>query len=294
MLIFYFMCLLILLWYVVVDYFFRKTTYYKVTKNGFSKTLFDVGKYGEYLTYKKLRGYEKNGARFLFNVYLPKEKNETTEIDVLMIASGGLYVFESKNYSGWIFGDEKSRTWTQTLPSGRKARKEHFLNPIMQNKLHIKWLKSFLDNEEIPLYSIIVFSERCTFKKVNVLNETVKVVKRDMLAQTVNKLQCSAAAVLTQEQIDNIYEKLYPYSQVSEFEKERHIQQIYENRQQTEKKTVVEMQNRKADEGERDKKVCPKCGKTLILREARRGANKGSSFYGCEGFPNCRYIENIK
>ncbi|NLK22184.1 MAG: NERD domain-containing protein [Epulopiscium sp.] len=26
-----------------------------------------------------------------------------------------MYVFESKNYSGWIFGNEKDKNWTQML-----------------------------------------------------------------------------------------------------------------------------------------------------------------------------------
>ena len=63
---------------------------------------------------------------------MPRDDGETTEIDVLMLHTSGIYVFESKNYSGWIFGDEKSKTWTQTLPNGRgrRAQKERFLNPI--------------------------------------------------------------------------------------------------------------------------------------------------------------------
>ena len=99
---------------------------------------FELGNYGEYLTYKKLRKQEEQGARFLFNCYLPAKKDETSEVDVIMIADSGIYVFESKNYSGWIFGSEQSKSWTQTLPNGKKARKERFYKPIMQNKTHIK------------------------------------------------------------------------------------------------------------------------------------------------------------
>ena len=34
-----------------------------------------------------------------------------TEIDVLMIYKSGIYVFESKNYGGWIYGDQYEDTW---------------------------------------------------------------------------------------------------------------------------------------------------------------------------------------
>lgn len=39
--------------------------------------------------------------------------------------------------------------------------------------------------------------------------------------------------------------------------------------------------------------ICPKCGKQLVLRTARRGANAGKQFYGCSNFPKCRFIMNI-
>ena len=37
-----------------------------------------------------------------------------------------------------------------------------------------------------------------------------------------------------------------------------------------------------------DEKLCPKCGKTMVLRTARKGANSGSQFWGCAGYPDCR------
>ncbi|MHC5529078.1 topoisomerase DNA-binding C4 zinc finger domain-containing protein [Priestia megaterium] len=36
-------------------------------------------------------------------------------------------------------------------------------------------------------------------------------------------------------------------------------------------------------------KVCPKCGKSLVERKGEYGV-----FYGCKGFPKCRYTESIK
>lgn len=39
--------------------------------------------------------------------------------------------------------------------------------------------------------------------------------------------------------------------------------------------------------------VCPICGSPLVLRTARKGVTPGKQFYGCSGFPNCSYTENI-
>ena len=33
---------------------------------------------------------------------------------------------------------------------------------------------------------------------------------------------------------------------------------------------------------------CPKCGRPMVRRTARRGANEGSEFWGCPEFPRCR------
>jgi transcriptional regulator with XRE-family HTH domain len=40
--------------------------------------------------------------------------------------------------------------------------------------------------------------------------------------------------------------------------------------------------------------ICPKCGSKLVLRTAKKGDNAGGQFYGCSGFPKCRYIQSIK
>ena len=42
-----------------------------------------------------------------------------------------------------------------------------------------------------------------------------------------------------------------------------------------------------------DALICPRCGKELILRTARKGFNAGNQFYGCSGYPNCRYVKNL-
>ena len=206
---------------------YKKSSYYLVTKTSPIQFYFDKGKLGEYLTYKNLRSAEKNGAKFLFNIYIPKGEEETTEIDVLMIHAKGLFVFESKNYSGWIFGSEHQKNWYQTLPQGKgRSRKESFYNPIMQNRTHIKHLKALV-GEDIPTYSVITFSERCTLKKIEVKSDDVCVINRDKVYDTVVAVCAQrSSAVLSNEQISEIYEKLYPYTQVSDEIREQHIQKI--------------------------------------------------------------------
>lgn len=211
---------------------YESEQYYQVTKVPYEQLRRDVGKNGEYSIYEDLKEFEKEGNRFLFNLYVPKNETEKTEIDVVMISSAGILVFESKNYSGWIFGNDRQATWTQTLPGGAYggASKEHFYNPILQNNQHIKALRSFLQ-QEIPYYSVIVFSDYCTFKKLTVADPAVHVIHLHELVPTVTGILQNAAGRMSNEDVALIYEKLYPLTQVSEEEKEAHVQRIRQHYQ---------------------------------------------------------------
>ncbi len=87
-----------------------------------------------------------------------------------MVHETGVYVMESKNYAGWIFGSAEQRQWTQTLEGGHKNR---FYNPIIQNCAHIKALAAHLGLPEDAFRSYIVFSERCELRKVPASTRTV-------------------------------------------------------------------------------------------------------------------------
>ena len=36
--------------------------------------------------------------------------------------------------------------------------------------------------------------------------------------------------------------------------------------------------------------LCPKCGREMVLRTAKRGSNQGEQFWGCPDYPNCRGV----
>lgn len=268
---------------------YQQSKYYEQTGITYKTLRSDVGKLGEYYTseeLKNLQGYKK----YLFNCYLPKEDGTTTELDVILLHDSGIYVFESKNYSGWIFGKETDQNWTQTLPTRRqRTRKNHFLNPIIQNKVHLKWLQTYLQvDESFPIYSYIVFSERCELKDVTVSGGQHFVIKRENLLTAVQKnIQC-VGNKLTKEEIDTLYAKLYPLTQVDELQKLKHIENLKENHRQ--KPTVGAPI---ADAEVTPEKICPKCGSKLIIRTAKKGTKAGEKFWGCSSYPNCKYTENI-
>lgn len=202
---------------------YMESTYYKETGLPFSYIKNNIGKCGEYVVYKNLMAFENDGAKFLFNCYIHNGRGYT-EIDLIMIHHSGLYVFESKNYSGWIFGDDKSQYWTQTLPSGSRSKKYKFYNPIKQNDGHISALKRNVG--DYPYHSFIVFSNRCEFKKISNKRSDVFIIHRGAVESRV--LNCSSLYKnsLSNEDITKIYNKLYPYTKVSNDVKRMHIENI--------------------------------------------------------------------
>lgn len=201
---------------------FRGSVYRESSGNGFLKTVSDRGNYGEFLTYYYLEKLEGK-HRLMTNLYIPKVDGSTTEIDLIMISKTGIYVMESKNYSGWIFGDEKNRNWTQTLQNKQKNR---FFNPVWQNKGHISALREVLGVDEKLFLSYIVFSERCTLKKVNVTSPMVKVIKRNSLKRMISANIENRPDVLSDHQVDKIYYGLLKYLLADEKTRKAHIEGI--------------------------------------------------------------------
>ncbi|MBQ8400115.1 MAG: NERD domain-containing protein, partial [Clostridia bacterium] len=210
---------------------YKESTYHQITKLPYSSVRNDKGRYGEFLIYNSLKKMEANGAKFLFNVYLPKENGETTEIDVLMICSKGIFVFESKNYSGWIFGSEHHKNWHQTLRGRRgRSQKEHFYNPIMQNRSHMKHLKEFIGGQP-PMHSVIVFSNRCILKNIQIESTDISVINLQKVVSTVSDI-CNQTStdLLSEADISNIHDKLYSLTQVDNAVKVQHIANIQKNK----------------------------------------------------------------
>lgn len=174
----------------------------------------------------------------------------------------------------------------------------------MQNRSHIKHLKALV-GEDVPMNSIVVFSRRCTLKSVEVKSSDVKVAKRDDIYSIVSDM-CNkiTGELLTPNEIEEIYNKLYIYSQADEQTKTKHIADIQGKITPKTETVVQEISEEEPTAIEEEKepvqqisletndeeKLCPKCGGKLILKTAARGASAGKQFYGCSNFPKCRYI----
>ena len=110
------------------------------------------------------------------DLIIKKDNDKFSQIDLVMVTSQGIIVFEVKDYSGWIFGSGNNTNWTQVLSYGK--RKYKFYNPIKQNNNHITELRKTLKQfDKIPFFSVIVFFGDCELKEINYVPKGTYLVK---------------------------------------------------------------------------------------------------------------------
>ena len=176
---------------------------------------------GESIIQLLLNNTQLGYRKILRNIYVPY-KGKTTEIDVVMLHETGIYVIESKNYSGWIFGSEDQKQWTQV--NGYNQKK--FYNPIWQNRTHIRALSEYENIDKSKIKSYIVFSDICELKAVPQNTEKCIITKIDsflyVIVDDINKRQ----KIFTTDEIDKIEEQLKHITNVSQEVKNKHIQDI--------------------------------------------------------------------
>jgi len=151
------------------------------------------GKWGEFqiaLLFKLF--LPKDCYTVLHNITLPTE-DDTTQIDHIVVSRYGIFVVETKNLKGWIFGSERQDTWTQKI-----FKVSHkFQNPLRQNYKHTQTLGSLLELDSSVIHSVVVFIGDSTFKTPMPPNVTYARGCTDYIKSKKN-------AVLSQEQVARI------------------------------------------------------------------------------------------
>lgn len=204
---------------------------------------------------------EKLGKeKFVINNFLIQlDTGKTSQTDHIVINPDGVYVIETKNYSGRIYGNDAQREWTQVLNYGKVKNKLY--NPVKQNATHIHHIKELLP-PQIPIYSVVVFIKGNIFyidsKYVYNLWGLSQIIKPKDLP------------VLSLEEMKSIYETL---TQKNKSDTITNLQHVLNVRQ---------TQNNIAQN------ICPRCGANLVRRQGKYG-----SFLGCSNFPNCKFTKRL-
>lgn len=176
-----------------------------------------AGRQGEenlLLKANKLKGYK----RILTNLYIPT-KNGTTEIDLIVLSKKGILVFECKNMSGNLYGDDENPSWLHVSYNNSFS----FFNPIFQNRIHITALKNVLkmDSEDY-FHSVIVLNDFCGMKNLKLKQDTYKVIRLKKLKKTYRKYK----KIFSKEDVEYIYGQLKHYAHASKRIKRNHIKQV--------------------------------------------------------------------
>lgn len=220
-----------------------------------------TGKFGEWSVARRLERLPKDDYHVFNDVTLPTPKG-TSQIDHLVVSRYGLFVIETKNYKGWIYGGENSEQWTQNI----YGKKYSLYNPILQNAGHVRALRRVLaEFGEVPIIPIVAFSKRGS---VSVRSDEAHVVYWSDIKLVIGQY---GEPKLSPETVDAICKKI----ESKRFDSTQETAQMHRQNARRAK----EQKNEAIDSGR-----CPRCGGRLVLREGRYGR-----FWGCSNYPRCRF-----
>ena len=259
------------------------------------KSAWFKGMLGEFLVNFLLTKFlPKEYYTLIKNVTLPMDDG-TTQIDHIVVSEFGLFVIETKNMKGWIFGSANQKQWTQKIFKYTVK----FQNPLHQNYKHTQTLSSCLAIPNELIYSVVVFVGDNTFKTKMPENVTYA-------RGCVEYIKSKQAVHFTKEEVSSLIAeieagRLTP-SLKTNLTHNKHVKTIVESKAEPREITKQvyeskvepkEMLNQGLEIQEGVEKSCPKCGSEMALRQAQKGKYVGNQFWGCTNFPKCRKVINL-
>ncbi|HDM8204700.1 TPA: NERD domain-containing protein [Vibrio harveyi] len=223
------------------------------------------GVFGEFLVNRLLSKLPESDYTLIKDVTLPTSDG-TTQVDHIVVSKYGIFVVETKNMKGWIFGSARQKQWTQKI----YRHSSKFQNPLHQNYKHIKALETLLGCSEEHLHSVIVFIGDSTFKTEMPPNVTYA-------RGSIRYIQQFNEVVFSDKDYARLTES------INQIKLKRGVITDLKHR-----KHVKEVVTSKASSNQ-----CPLCGSEMVLRETKRGENIGKQFWGCSTFPKCRAVKQF-
>jgi restriction system protein len=219
------------------------------------------GRMGEFKVNIALAGLlNRKTFRLLRNVTLPIG-SATTQIDHLVFSPYGIFVIETKNLGGWIFGDPDHEQWTEVV----FRFKQSFQNPLLQNRTHVKAVLRHLRVEPENVHNVVAFVGTCTLK-TPMPDEVVCGIFR--LAKFIKSKR---VPVFTTDEVQGFIDAIQRHRLTPGVRTERaHVRSV---------KTRLSRKKANSETG------CPRCGSLMVERVNR---NTGERFLGCRRHPRCR------
>src|SRR5258708_5488617 len=191
-----------------------------------------------------------------------RTRRGTTQIDHVIISRYGVFVVETKNMSGWVFGSENDPFWIKT----NRGNKLKFQNPLHQNGSHIRALSSLARIPLERMHSVVVFRGNCSLRTEMPPN----VLTGGYITYVKSKRQVLFTEAEVKLIVATIKAEMLPKTRATRLKHVDHLKQRFESTT-----------------------TCGRCGSPLVLRTARSGSNAGNQFLGCSRYPLCRYVRSL-
>ena len=255
-----------------------------------------LGWYGEMVLHWKLKHVlDQRQYIVMHDIMLPTEEGTTTQIDHIVVSQWGIFVIETKTYSGTIYGKKGEPQWTVKYHFRRKGFPRQ--NPLRQNYKHIATLAECLGIGQEYFKTIVAFANSAKFGK-ELPPEVMHI--RDVVEYIREK---STEAIIPQEQIREVADAIVAWQNtLSHAQKAAHVANLRKThppRKTTEAAAVApssaptppaETAVPAAQPEGTTAPLCPKCGVPMVLRQRK---SDGGKFWGCPNYPKCRSIVNI-
>ena len=209
-----------------------------------------IGELGEYKINIQLDQLPKN-SKYLSDVLIEnnKAKSGYSQIDHVIFNPYAIFVVETKNYSGTIYGDRSRAKWNVN-------GKFPMMNPFNQNYGHIQAIKGVLEKEdETQFVSMVSFTKRCTFK---INDELRKIQSNDLIVYDIElseyitrkinilKLQ-NPEPIYSTNELQNLYNKIKSANITDLYIRDKHVETLKEK-------------DREAIKNENNLSTCKTCG----------------------------------
>lgn len=190
-----------------------------------------------------------------------------SQIDHVVVSRYGIFVIETKNYSGCLHASDSGQYWWRQ--SGGK--KITFYNPIVQNLVHVRNLQRLLKLPSDAFVPIVVIAGDARIESADELRYWV--VRK---SQVVDAIKTYDDKVLSEQQVEECCDKLskprFQWNSDAEKQHEGIVRSAVINSRRLERSGI-----------------CPRCGGYLVLHHGKYG-----DFYGCSNYPKCTYTRKTR
>jgi restriction system protein len=203
---------------------------------------------------------DKDSYRLIRNVSLPTG-NGGDRIDHVVVSQYGVFVVETTNMKGRIFGGAEQKAWVRQ--SGK--RKQAFANPLVQADRHARVVAAMLGLDAGKVFPVLAFVNDAVFESQMPENVTKG-------SDYVRYIKSKTVPIITRADAALIVHRL----ESGQF-----------NPAVTSRAAPLKRPQSAVAKAKTDTKACPDCGSPMVLRKAKKGAQAGKIFWVCSDFPKC-------